>query len=1031
MNRINRYSYRSLAALAAGLLLPLAVWGQIPLNVNPSRVLGHAQLRVVTANPNLVEGRELFSPQSVAVDSVRNYVYVSDTGNNRVLGWSNASAFVNGAPANIVVGQRDLYSTFALGPGTTLSSGLNSPTGLAVDRDGNLYVADSGNNRVIRYPQPFAQPEGVRLADFVIGQTSISGSRAPNAGGLSERSLQLSGAGPFRVGIVFDAQGNLLVSDAGNHRVLRYPANALGAGAAPGPAATLVLGQPTFRSNATLDQSQQSRMNKQVLRAPSGLALDQDGRLYVTDSQSRVVVYAAPLTSSQDAARVMGIVIQVQGQTPLPGINRISLGLNTTNGLVPPEGVFAIGNKIFVCDSPASRIQRFPAFADWPPESATQFSPEAEATIGQDTSTQDQPAANRGLADPTANTLNFPTQAVWTGSEVFVADSSNHRVLALPNISTGPALTVSAPYSAKRVLGQENFEYRSPNQIDGREFYFNGPVAAAGIAIDNSSNPPRLYVSDPNNNRVLGFADARKIKPGDRADVVIGQPDFFRSLINFPSNSVSIRNNIGLFAPIGIAVDASGNLWVADTGNGRVLRFPSPFRNAQQRADLVIGQLNFTSSITDATARTMAAPYGLAFTSAGHLLVSDSNLNRVLLFTAPFSNGMAASRAFGQPDFENSAGGTANNRFNGPRHIAVDSDDRLYACDAGNGRVLIFSRAPLAGPDPQSAFRLERNLINPHGVYVNPMTGEIWVASAGGSAAVRYPNFDALTGGPGGDAANYSIPSSFPVAIAQDSLGSLYVADLLNRVAVYYPGVDVTNGANYLTRAAPGMVTTLLSRGRNYRFTEATKVFNELPNPVPLPKTLGDLEVLIDDVPAPLYFTSPDQINFLMPNGAPTSGTVDLQVAEKSTGRVVAATQLRMDVSSPAFFTVGSTGTGQIAALNQDGSINSINNRARRGEVIQMFGTGPGFIPNAPPDGSLASGLTPTQGNPRVFVQSREVTVAYSGLAPGLVGVWQVNVTIPMETAPNDAALVVLTMNDIPSNNPQNPNQIRTTISVQ
>ncbi|MBK5294207.1 MAG: hypothetical protein JJE04_21325, partial [Acidobacteriia bacterium] len=827
--------------------------------------------------------------------------------------------------------------------------------------------------------------------------------------------------------------GNLLVSDSGNNRVLRYPANALGAGAPSGPAANLVLGQQNFRTNAP-DTSQESRINKQVLRLPSGIALDQEGRLFVADALGRVLAYTAPLTSSQDAARILGIVVTLQGQTPLPLINKISLGLNTTSGILPPEGVFTIGNKVFVSDSPAHRIQRFAAFTDWPPESPAQFSPEAEATIGQDTSVQDQPVANRGLSDPTENTLNFPTQASWTGNELFLADSGNHRILVLPNLASGPALTANTPYSGKRVLGQASFLYRSPNQIDGREFYFGGPgagITAAGIAIDNTSDPPRLYVSDPNNNRILGFADARKIKPGDRADLVIGQPDFLRSLVNFPSNSATIRNNVGLFAPVGVAVDAGGNLWVADTGNGRVLRFPSPFRTAQQRADLVIGQRDFTSSVIDATSRTMAAPYGLAFTSGGHLLVSDSTHNRVLLFNAPFSNGMASTRAFGQPDFESSAAGSANNRFNGPRHISVDSDDRLYAADAGNGRVLIFSRAPLAGVDPQSAFRLERNLNNPHGVYVSPQTGEIWVASAGGSAAVRYPSFDVLTSGPGGDSPNYSIPSSAPIAIAQDNLGSLYVADLLNRVAVYYPGVNATNGANYLTRAAPGMVTTLLSRNLNYNFTDVTKVFNELPNPLPLPRELGNLEVLIDDVPAPLYFVSPEQINFLMPNGAPSSGTVDVQVVEKSIGRVVAATQLRMDVSSPAFFTIGSTGTGQIAALNQDGTINSTNNQARRGEVIQLFGTGPGFIPNAPPDGSLAEGLTPTQGNPRVFIQSREVSVAYSGLAPGLVGVWQVNVTIPDQTAPNDAALVVLTMNDIPSNNPQNPNQIRTTIAVQ
>lgn len=99
--------------------------------------------------------------------------------------------------------------------------------------------------------------------------------------------------------------------------------------------------------------------------------------------------------------------------------------------------------------------------------------------------------------------------------------------------------------------------------------------------------------------------------------------------------------------------------------------------------------------------------------------------------------------------------------------------------------------------------------------------------------------------------------------------------------------------------------------------------------------------------------------------------------------------------------------------------------------MIQLFATGAGNIPNAPPDGELAQGVINTPSRPRVVVGAREPEILYSGLAPGLLGVWQINVVVPDVTAPSNQVLVVMTMNSIPSNNPSNPNQIRTTIAVK
>jgi uncharacterized protein (TIGR03437 family) len=137
-----------------------------------------------------------------------------------------------------------------------------------------------------------------------------------------------------------------------------------------------------------------------------------------------------------------------------------------------------------------------------------------------------------------------------------------------------------------------------------------------------------------------------------------------------------------------------------------------------------------------------------------------------------------------------------------------------------------------------------------------------------------------------------------------------------------------------------------------------------------------------------------------------------------------------MDLASPGLFTRPPTGTGQVAALNQDNSINSDSNPARINEVIQIFATGAGFIPGAPPDGEVATGLTPTPQTPQVFVGAREASVQYSGLAPSLVGVWQINAVIPEQTAAGPAFVVVI-MNSRPSGDPENPGRIVTTIAVR
>ncbi len=224
------------ALLAAG---PVAE-AQTIFNPAPSRIAGQAVLQqfgLLTATaPNLVEGRELNGPQALAIDTSASppILYVADTGNNRVLAWKDAFGFTKGDAASKVIGQRDFLTTAAQGPGADLSTGLYQPVAVAIDKNGNLYVIDAGNNRILRYPAPLAQTGDLLTVDLILGQRDLNG-RVPNAGqsAPSDKTFAFAtGAGIFRAGLAFDSQGNLWVSDPGNNRVLRFPASALGTGAA-------------------------------------------------------------------------------------------------------------------------------------------------------------------------------------------------------------------------------------------------------------------------------------------------------------------------------------------------------------------------------------------------------------------------------------------------------------------------------------------------------------------------------------------------------------------------------------------------------------------------------------------------------------------------------------------------------------------------------------------------------------------------------------------------------------------------------
>ncbi len=238
-------------SLLFGLLTAISMDAQV--SSSAYRVLG--QMDLLGNGLNMVQGTELYAPSGIALDTRggQTHLYISDRNNSRVLAWSDVGSYQAGNPPALVLGQPGPQYSNALGIGT---EGLTLPMGMAVDpATGNLYVADFGNNRVLRFPAPFTNPSRVE-PDAVYGQPNFSTltAAAPSSSTLSQPQS-----------VAFDSAGNLWVSDSGNNRVLRFNASLLNSSTPP--AADTVIGQKDFLSGASERGPWRSRL-RDLARQP-------------------------------------------------------------------------------------------------------------------------------------------------------------------------------------------------------------------------------------------------------------------------------------------------------------------------------------------------------------------------------------------------------------------------------------------------------------------------------------------------------------------------------------------------------------------------------------------------------------------------------------------------------------------------------------------------------------------------------------------------------------------------------------------
>lgn len=695
-------------------------------NANASVVLGQPDL-----NSNLPNQSEdtnpsptsatLWQPTDAHFDSSENQLYISDTGNNRILVFDDVVdnfgmlALTNGTTADRVLGQLDFTSRDTnQGGNSPTSRTLNGPRGLHV-ADGQVAAADTGNNRVLIWSSiPSSSNEA---ASTVLGQTSFVDDMANQGGAAGATTL----SSPFDVFIDSNYQvnnntGAVLVADTGNNRVLVFETGS----PATGAAADTFLGQ----GNGTTTAAATSAAGLDSPASVYGLSAATD-RIYVADrDNNRVMVYSfdggvgGDLTDGEAGVAIgqandttgtsnqggtpslatmsmpLGVSIsesstvtelfvcdtdnhRVLNFTTVPTANNTAANLFQGQPTVSssqakghlmnqPSGVVITGSQMIVCDKLNNRVLIYNTVP-------TSGNPDPDVIVGQ--ANLFDTLANQGGAAG-LNTLRDPEWIATDGTRLVIADTGNHRVLIYNTI---PAANDTA---ADTVLGQANGTTVTANSGGLSGATMDTPTA---IAISGT----QLFVCDRDNHRVLIFDDVTTVATGASADNVIGQADL---VSNLPNRGTEVGATT-LYSPGGVAVVA-GRLYVADTDNNRVLGFNAIPTTNGPTPNFVLGQFNLNANIAQTSTSGLREPSGIASDGTG-FLIADTGNNRVLYFdTLPITNNASAETVIGQlglSSFNANQGNSvpSTTTLSSPRGVFFNGVD-IWVADEGNSRVIRF-----------------------------------------------------------------------------------------------------------------------------------------------------------------------------------------------------------------------------------------------------------------------------------------------------------------------------------------------------
>ena len=482
----------------------------------------------------------------------------------------------------------------------------------------------------------------------------------------------------------------------------------------------------------------------------------------------------------------------------------------------------------------------------------------------------------------------------------------------------------------------------------------------SSVAVDTSGN---LYVADSSNRRV------RKVTPAGIVTTIAGIGVEGFSGDGGPATAAMLGR------PIALVLDPAGNLYIADSTEQRIRKIDV---NGIITTFAGNGVNGYAGDGGPAINASFAFPIGMTRDLAGNIYVADGNNERIRKITP---GGIISTFAGnGEEGFAGDGGPAINATLNIPSDVAVDAAGNVYIADAGNNRV---RKVDTSG-----------NISTVAGIGMNGFAGD---------------------GGPSTQAM-----LNYPWGLVTDSLGNVYIADMANNrirkmgsAALTAPPTlassnAVVNAASFAQNAPVAAGSYVAIFGANLA-TVTAQAQN-----VPLPTTLGNTSVTFNGIPAPLYFVSSGQINAQVPFNVP-AGNASIQVTQGTAGSVLGTVTIS-GVSPGIFVLDPTTNAGAFFHGSTFGEITS-SSPAHTNEVISIYATGLGAL-TTPVTAGTAGPSTPlayTVGTPTVTIGGMQAVVSFSGLAPGLVGLYQLNVTVPAGV-PAGAQLLQIDIGGVLSN---------------